>query len=252
MPYAEIENRRIYYETAGEGPAVLFVHPPGMSQFVFSKQYPLKTEMRMILIDLNGHGNSESSLLGDMHSFLEDISAVQSAIQEEKIFLFGYSAGGTIVQQYALTYPDKLKGVILASGYPKVDALLFKAEHRAGIQLTKRAPSLLAKMISNSHFERQEEKRLMYQSMMKADRFIWKRFYELSLQSDFTDQLSSWQLPVLSLYGGKSPIVHKYSHYYRTVPNSRVVFIKKGTHQLPSKFSAQLNRLLVEFIEQWK
>ncbi len=252
VPYAESESRRIYYETAGEGPAVLFVHPPGMSQFVFCKQYPLKRQMKLILIDLNGHGNSESSLLGDMNSFLEDISAVQSAVKEKKIFLFGYSAGGTIVQQYALAYPDKLKGVILASSYPKVDALLFKVQHQTGIQLTEKAPSVLAKMISSSHFERQEEKKIMYQSMMKADRHIWKRFYQLSLHSDFTGQLSSWQLPVLSLYGGKSPVVNKYSHYYRTMPNSRVVLIKQATHQLPSKFSTELNPLLTEFVERWR
>ncbi|MGM7635092.1 alpha/beta fold hydrolase [Bacillus sp. Hm123] len=252
MPYAEIENRRIYYETAGEGPAVLFVHPPGMSQFVFCKQYPLKEKMKLILIDLNGHGHSESSVLGDMNSFVQDISAVQSAVKEEKIFLFGYSAGGTIVQQYALAYPNKVKGLILASGYPKVADFLFKAEHRVGIQLAEKAPSILAKMISSSHFERKEEKKLMHQAMMKADRHLWKRFYQLSLHSDFTSQLSSWQLPVLSLYGGKSPVVNKYSRYYRTMPNSQVVFIEQATHQLPSKFSTEVNPLLTEFVEQWR
>ncbi|WP_203362712.1 alpha/beta hydrolase [Bacillus sp. REN10] len=252
MPYAEIKNRRVFYETAGEGPAVLFVHPPGMSQYVFCKQYLLKGKMKLILMDLNGHGQSESSFIGDMNSFLEDISAVQSAIEEEQIFLFGYSAGGTLVQRYALTYPDKVKGVILASGYPKVDAFLFQAQHQTGIQLTDKAPLLLAKLISNSHFNRQEDKREMYEAMRKVDRHVWKRFYQLSLHSDITSQLASWQLPILSLYGGRSPVVNKYSRYYETLPNSQVIFIKNGTHQLPSKFSAEVNPLLAEFIEKWR
>ncbi|WP_100331225.1 alpha/beta fold hydrolase [Bacillus xiapuensis] len=252
MSYAEIHNRRIYYETAGEGPVVIFVHPPGMSGLVFCKQLPLSEQCKLVVIDLNGHGNSSPSISGDPNSFLEDIFAVQTAVQEEQVFLFGYSAGGTVVQQYALRYPERVKGVILASGYPKAGPLLFKIEHAMAIQLAEKTPALMAKLISRSHFHQSDDRERMYQSMMKANPTIWQSYYRFSLTFDCTGQLSEWRLPLLLLYGEKAPIIKRHWAYYQAVPKKQMVFFKEGTHQLPSKSPADIHPVVADFIQRWR
>ncbi|MBM7647754.1 pimeloyl-ACP methyl ester carboxylesterase [Bacillus ectoiniformans] len=251
MPYAEERGKKIYYEKTGTGPVVIFIHPPGMSGYVFKYQLELQEEMTIVQMDLNGHGKSNSSLGTSLNSFIEDIDIVQKHLGEEKVFLFGYSSGGTVVQQYALTYPERVSGVLLSGGFPKVGTTALKWEHRIGIQLVKVAPAALARLISSSHFSNDVEKDIMYQQMMRADRRVWQNFYQLSLAFNITNDLKSWQTPLMLIYSDRAKQINHHSIYYKQIPQSSIHFINEANHQLPTKSYEQINPLIASFVHNY-
>jgi alpha-beta hydrolase superfamily lysophospholipase len=83
--------------------------------------------------DLRGNGRSpgQRGYVGRWEEFREDLHALVALVRSEEpglpLFLLGNSLGGLIVLDYALTYPDGLRGVIAAApplGRLSVPALL--------------------------------------------------------------------------------------------------------------------------------
>ena len=47
--------------------------------------------------------------------------ALRAHLGHDKIILFGHSYGGFLAQEYAIRYPDRLAGLILANTVPAFD-----------------------------------------------------------------------------------------------------------------------------------
>ena len=250
MPILSLSNRNIYYEEYGNGPAVFFIHPPGMGRKTFVKQLSLRKSMRVVLIDLSGHGDSTCSFVPSLQEYMEDLAAVQDKLQEEKVILFGYSAGGVIVQQYALEYPDRVKAVILSGGYPKVESDILKWEHEIGINMVRYTPSMLAHLLGFSHFASKNEKRMMTEHIKKANRMAWRHYYECSLAFDCVEHLSRWSHPTLLLYGALSKQINTHAHFYEQLPDKEIVYIKWANHQLPTRYSNKINPIIENFVKR--
>lgn len=153
MPFVQLTNKKIFFDDYGTGPVILFVHPPGMGRKTFVNQVPLHRSFRLIMPDLSGHGDSislDESIT--VLTYVNELESIRRLLKEDQIFLFGYSAGGIIVQEYAIQFPNNVKGVILSGGYPKVDTEILKKEHLIGIYLVEHFPKLLAKILAMSHF----------------------------------------------------------------------------------------------------
>jgi pimeloyl-ACP methyl ester carboxylesterase len=67
----------------------------------------------MIAPDLPGHGKSDGDLFPEISLMVQFINDFIEALALEEFILVGHSMGGAIAQEYALNYPNKLKGLIL-------------------------------------------------------------------------------------------------------------------------------------------
>jgi len=110
-----VNGVRIAYATAGTGtPTVCFVHGTGGSSDVWTGQLDGLADLGHILaLDLPGHGRSG----GTIPKTIEDAAAVVAgfldALGIERAVIGGHSMGGAIAQQFALSYRDRLAGLIL-------------------------------------------------------------------------------------------------------------------------------------------
>ncbi|MGE8206398.1 alpha/beta fold hydrolase [Heyndrickxia sp. NPDC080065] len=251
MPFAQCGNRNIFYDDLGKGPAILFAHPPGMGRKTFLKQLPLQSSFRLLIPDFSGHGESLSPD-GNMtvSTYIEEIEAIRNAAGENELFLFGYSSGGIIVQEYAILYPKNVKGVILSGGYPKVQSDVFKVEHQIGINMVVFVPTLLAKLLSISHFNVKSLQLELYEHIIKSNRHIWRQFYIESLHFDCIDRLISLNAPLMLLYGSKSDYVNNNVKLYRKIIDTEIHFIRGAGHQLPTRKYNQVNELISCFIKK--
>jgi pimeloyl-ACP methyl ester carboxylesterase len=107
------DNREIYYQTKGTGPELLFLHGSWPNHFkalveVLSPQYSCTTFDRL------GWGRSTHL---DRKSTVEEqviaIEAVHKSITSEPVWVFGYSSGGNFALAYALSCPDRVKGIVM-------------------------------------------------------------------------------------------------------------------------------------------
>ncbi len=107
------DNREIYYRTKGTGPELLFLHGGGGGHFkefveVLSPQYSCTTFDRL------GWGRSTHL---DRNTTVEEqvtaIEAVHNSVTSAPVWVFGHSSGGNFALAYALSCPDRVKGIIM-------------------------------------------------------------------------------------------------------------------------------------------
>lgn len=116
--YINVEDGgRLYYEQAGEGTPVIFIHGHSFDHFEWDPQfYAMRKQYRVIRYDVRGYGRS--SLPKEFSSTLHarDTIALMDALHIRKAHIVGLSMGGIIATDLLALYPDRLLSVTAASG----------------------------------------------------------------------------------------------------------------------------------------
>ena len=120
MPYITTNGINTYYEIAGTGPPVIFIHGGygGVnSTLVPSSNFwipDLSDNFTIITYDRRSSGKSTyPNSTYTFNDIVNDLDALIEVLAIDKPFLIGSSAGGPIAMQYAITKPNKLSGLIL-------------------------------------------------------------------------------------------------------------------------------------------
>lgn len=96
---------------------ILFLHGfTGCAEDWFPIFEQLPDKYNYIAIDIIGHGKSDSPVdpaKYSVESLLAQIKYVKDHLTQNKVFLHGYSMGGRIALNFAITFPDDVKGLIL-------------------------------------------------------------------------------------------------------------------------------------------
>jgi pimeloyl-ACP methyl ester carboxylesterase len=116
MPFANSAGFKIYYETHGEGPCIVFIHGAGGSHVAWWQQTAyLRQSFRIVTLDLRGFGNSDTVPDGpDALDFPHDVLAVIQAADVRAATLIGQSMGAVAALRAAIAGPSRVKAVILA------------------------------------------------------------------------------------------------------------------------------------------
>ena len=116
MPKAPINGMELYYETAGEGPAVVFAHGRGGNHLSWWQQVPVFSKSyRCITFDQRGFGQSFNPPdMPGREAFVEDLRALLDYLGISETFLVAQSLGGLTCLGFALANPHRTKGLVLA------------------------------------------------------------------------------------------------------------------------------------------
>jgi pimeloyl-ACP methyl ester carboxylesterase len=120
MPYISIAGERIYYAKNENAPGenIVFVHGAGENHRIWAKQLvdvPRKTSrpVSAYAFDLPSHDRSEGSGRTSIAAYRDFVAAFTKALGLELFILVGHSMGGAIALDFALTYPGRLRGLVL-------------------------------------------------------------------------------------------------------------------------------------------
>ncbi len=121
MPFATVNGVRTFYRTVGEGPALLLIAGNGMDHTAFDEQLPrFSRHFRCIVYDLRGIGASDVPESGYTPAEMAlDAFELLSALGEERAHIAGYSLGGAIAQEMALSQPQRVRSLSLYSSYER-------------------------------------------------------------------------------------------------------------------------------------
>lgn len=120
MPTVRTNDVETYYELAGEGPVVVFVHASMLDHSVWDAQATaLEGDYTTLVYDLRGHGRTGGS---DRESytidlFVDDLDALLDALSLDSVVLCGLSMGGLIAEVYATRHPERVAGLVLAEAW---------------------------------------------------------------------------------------------------------------------------------------
>jgi len=123
MPTSVVNGVRLHYELHGNhGEPIVFVH--GYTGDITDWQFQVaefSPSYRVLVMDLRGHGLSEAPSDRSAYTvaaWSSDVEALAAEVGFEKYHLVGHSMGGGIVQEVALTSPERLLSLTLEDTGP--------------------------------------------------------------------------------------------------------------------------------------
>jgi pimeloyl-ACP methyl ester carboxylesterase len=127
--FAEVNGARLWYETAGSGPALVMLHGHLVDSGQWDGQFAeLAREFRVVRYDARGFGRSDKP--ASPFSFSEDLRGLLGVLGIERAFLMGCSGGGATIVDLALAHPELVEGLVLVgtgmSGFQMTGEILPK------------------------------------------------------------------------------------------------------------------------------
>jgi pimeloyl-ACP methyl ester carboxylesterase len=117
MPLIRANAIQLFYDEAGAGHPVIFVHAYPMGRGMWSPQVAhFRARYRVITYDCRGFGASEAPPNAGQYSqaqSVEDLRGLLEALQIPRAVAVGLSMGGNIALHLALSYPAMVVGVVI-------------------------------------------------------------------------------------------------------------------------------------------
>lgn len=114
MPTVEVNGARLWYDEAGDGPALLLLHGGLGDSELWEPVVPFLAErFRTIRMDHRFYGRSTGPAIP--WSEIADVTGVLDALETERAALAGLSMGGRIAIDVALAHPERVTALALVA-----------------------------------------------------------------------------------------------------------------------------------------
>jgi pimeloyl-ACP methyl ester carboxylesterase len=117
MPHATVNGIDLFYERVGEGSALLLIHGLGSSggDWAFQRD-DFSRRHTLILPDMRGSGRSDKPPgTYSIRAFADDLWALLDALDVATTAILGFSMGGAVAIEMALTQPARVSKLILCN-----------------------------------------------------------------------------------------------------------------------------------------
>jgi 3-oxoadipate enol-lactonase len=126
----ETKGGSIHFEDVGIGEALILIHGGYLDGRMWDPQMEsLSREHRVIRYDVRGYGRSLSTAGNYSHHV--DLARLMDHLSVDRATLIGLSLGGGIAIDFAITYPERVSALVLAS--PGLGGFPFKSPELARI-----------------------------------------------------------------------------------------------------------------------
>lgn len=117
--YAEFPGVRLFYrDTGGNGVPVVFVHAATGNSFVWEYQLPAFTAVgyRVVAYDRRGFGRSAIDPAGPQPgTAADDLLGLVNHLRIDRFHLVGTAAGGGVSFDFALSFPERVRSLVIAN-----------------------------------------------------------------------------------------------------------------------------------------
>ena len=246
MPKAKINGIELYYETHGEGPAIVFAHGAGGNHLSWWQQVPsFSSDYRCITFDHRGWGASvEPPGRPGRAAFVEDVKQLLDHLGVEQTFLVAQSMGGRSCLGFALAYPERTLGLVLGDTTGgATDPVLVEAMQGAP------APGPgLNRMLAQTTIERRSDLAFLYSEIsdLNPPRPATPAGNDGGPRAADLQKLT---IPTLLIVGEEDAIapVKVMQALQGLIPSSRLEVVPGAAHSTYFEQPAEFNRLVREF-----
>lgn len=112
---------KLFFRSLGSGPPLIILHGLyGSSDNWISIAKKISEHFTVYLPDLRNHGQSPHSDIMNYQAMCDDLHELADELELKKFFLAGHSMGGKAAMAYAIKWPEKLSGLLIADISPFV------------------------------------------------------------------------------------------------------------------------------------
>ena len=250
MPFASLEGVELYYETEGQGPALVFCHGADGNHLSWWQQVAAFCDRYLcVVFDHRGFGRShvDEGQGGDGH-YVADMHGLLDFLGLDNVALVGQSMGNRSGLGYALAHPERVRAVAVCDGIASfsddaIDKRL--AESRASRET---GPEFLG-LLAPDYPEREPAKLLLYRQISRLNP---KRPAGPSQDKIGVDDLRRLQTPALFIAGEYDHLTPPdvMSQLAGFVPHGRFQMLPNTGHSAHFERPDEFNRLLAEFLSE--
>jgi 3-oxoadipate enol-lactonase len=260
----EYDGGALAWESAGEGPDVVFLHPGLWDGRVWDEQFGVFSRTyRVLRFDFRGYGRSSRPEPGRSYSHVDDLEAVMDAASVERTALVGCSMGGSTAIDFALEYPSRVSALVLASSGMNAFDDRLTPEEEAELELLD-AP--VAEAMEAGDIERAERARLRIWAPLGTEDEAGRRISEIAFDNihemtmDETgrrdisppaiERLEQIEAPTLVLPADNDPLVFRRlsAILAERIPDARLVQIPETDHVVNMRRAAEFNHIVLGFL----
>ena len=199
-----------------------------------------------------------------MSMFAKDAIGILDHLNIQKAHVLGISMGGYIAQEIALSYPDRVITIILAStSFGGPNALVASKETMTKMltapseTISKKEAYEIRMSVVASNEWWQENKKLLEQII------VWReqnpqpnnaRLNQAHASTTFNveNKISSIHVPTLIIHGDSDIVVptRNAELLHEKIPNSKLVLIKGGQHYSFIQYYEQFNQAVIDFLQE--
>lgn len=255
--FAEVNGTRLWYETAGKGSAVVFVHGGLVDSRLWDDQMAeVSKRYRVVRYDLRGYGKSAAPTAD--FSPVEDLRALLAFLKVERATVVGLSLGGIVAADFALEHPRMTEGLVLVGaglrgdkqppdpksieayrasvreGAEKFAELAMETPLFQGVKEKPRAHARLREMLLDN------AKALQY---LAAGRLKYP-------EPETVNRLGDIRTPTLVVVGDRDGpnLLNIADTLHTKIPGARKSVIRDASHHPPVETPAEFNRVLLDFL----
>ncbi|MFM0204065.1 alpha/beta hydrolase [Paraburkholderia fungorum] len=271
MKYLRMKDgTQISYKDWGVGAPVVFSHGWPLNADAWDAQmlYMLHHGYRVIAHDRRGHGRSDQPLQGhEMDTYADDLATLLDTLDLKEATLVGHSAGGGEVARYiGRNGTERVSKVILIGAVPPL--MVRTAANPGGLPLgvfdtmrentaTRRAEFFMDLALPFFGYNRPGVHRAQavidsfwHAAMLGSIHAEYECISAFS-ETDFTEDLKSFDVPTLFIHGNDDqivPIANSALVATKIVRNSIVKIYPGGSHGLCATAPKQINADLFAFL----
>jgi pimeloyl-ACP methyl ester carboxylesterase len=263
--YIRVDGTNVRYIDAGRGTSVIFLHGLGASMYAWRGNLaPVESAgFRVLAFDNRGFGFSEKPAHGYSNAdYARLLVAFMDSLHLPDAVLVGHSMGGAIAAQCAITYPKRVRGLVLIDaagfgvrapmalrivGWPGVGRLASGLRSR---WMTRR---LLRSTYADPSRVRPEDVDQYYAPVAEPDfgRALHGVLREFRFDA-LAGRLTRVPLPTLVLWGERDEWIPASLGRALALELPRVAYLSvpNAGHALPEEAPVEVNHLLIAFLKE--
>nr|MDO8133066.1 alpha/beta hydrolase [Candidatus Njordarchaeum guaymaensis] len=252
MPFISVNGLKTFHEDEGKGKPLLLVHGACSDSRIWVNQIAgLSKKLRVIAIDLPGHGKSEPlNARGTIERYAEHVASFMKEIKIQKATIGGISMGGLIVQQLILKHTELFEKLIIVDSaakipVPQVALDLYRNQFEYAVkQLTPMSFSNKTTRVNPAVVKRHVEEDLQTNPKVAAED------YEAVGEPDFTDELVKIKVPTLIIQGADDLLIRKEwaEFLHKNIKGSKLEVIPDAGHVNMLEKPDEFNKIVLKFL----
>ena len=256
MPHARINGINLYYESHGEGPALVFAHGGGGNHLSWWQQVPaFSGNYRCVTFDHRGFGESHDVTDGPgPNAYVEDLRQLLDHLGIEKATLVGQSMGGWSVLGFSALFPNRVDALVLCdttAGMDDPEVLQAQAALRDNTRGT--LGQVLQRAYAANFPQRDPVRCFLYQQITGLNRNVPSKLIPILMgMKHRVDAVIEKRIPAMLIVGEEDALIAPQimETMAKRLPGSRFVKFPGAGHSVyfeqPDEFNRALSNFLLE------
>ncbi len=232
------KGKNIQYRLLGnsDSPCLVFLHGYLENLSMWDKFHYLSEKYCLLLIDLPGHGSSDT--IYQKHSMPLQAHIVQQILQYEHInnaTIIGHSMGGYIALAMANFYPEYCKEIVLFHSHPYADNSAKLRQREVALSVVQKDKDRYCRLLIPNLFFHQKEHRLEILSLIQNALNMTKEGIEAAIRGmiarkDYTNFVQSTTIPISFIVGKHDSLIPDFDKMELQFPDNKFYLLQEAGH----------------------